>query len=174
MKKQYSLAIILSHILIIVGCSRQTEIDEIALSTSLSEEVMLEEDHPIKVVDEQAPESTSLLEGSIEDEILKVSIHAEIEADLLNYKTEIIFINKIKQSIDLIADCGSFISNDNFANSEDSCLAVDSMLLKKSIKESRTIHLPKDYFNNKEITVRYRQEKIVKELIVQMKNVDKL
>jgi len=173
MKKSFSLTIILIQILFIVGCNRQPENEEMNVqSTSLNEEVKLQEVQPIQVVEEQALESPSQLEGSNEDKILKVSIQAQIEADLMNYKTEILFINKSEQSIDLIADCGLFISNDNFADSADSCLAVESMLLKKSSKESRTIQLPKDYFNNKELKVRYRQEKIVKELIIQVKALD--
>ena len=64
-----------------------------------SEEVIIVEEVP------------SELKGSIEDEALRVSILAEIDADKINYKTTIEFTNKTGKSLDLLFDCGLLISN---------------------------------------------------------------
>jgi hypothetical protein len=116
-------------------------------------------------------EVPSQLSGSIEDEALRVTIHAEIELDNINYKTNIVFSNKNEKSMDLIYDCGLLISNDNFAQSTGDCLAVESMLLKKNQKETQTIILPKEFFDNDNnlITIRYRHDEIMKCLKIQLK-----
>jgi hypothetical protein len=116
----------------------------------------------------------SQLKGSIEDEALRVSILAEIDADKINYKTNIVFSNKTGKSLDLVFDCGLLISNDKFASSTGVCLAVESMQLKKNNKEKQTIILPKDFFDidSKLITVRYRQDKITKNLEIQLQSVE--
>jgi hypothetical protein len=100
-----------------------------------------------------------------------VSILAEIDADEINYKTNIVFSNKTGKSLDLIFDCGLLISNDKFASRMgESCLAVESMLLKKNNKYTTTIILPKEFFgiDNKMITVRYRQDKLTKDLEIHL------
>jgi hypothetical protein len=113
------------------------------------------------------------LKGSNEDEALRVSILAEIDPDKINYKTNIVFSNKTGKSLDLVFDCGLLISNDKLASNTGTCPAVESMLLKKNNKEKQTIILPKEFFDidSKLITVRYRQDKLMKHLEVQLQGV---
>jgi hypothetical protein len=131
----------------------------------------IEKGHSEEQIVEEVP---SQLKGSTEDHALRVSILAEIDADKINYKTNIVFSNKTGKSLDLVFDCGLLISNDKFASSTDVCLAVESMLLKKNNKEKQTIILPKDFFDidRKLITVRYRQDKITKNLEIQLQKVE--
>jgi hypothetical protein len=128
-----------------------------------------------RIVNEEriVQEVPSQLKGTIEDEALRVSILAEIEADKINYKTNIVFSNKTGRSLDLIVDCGLLISNDKFASSMGEsydCPAVESMLLKKNNKYTTTIILSKEFFgiDNTMVTVRYRQDKLTKDLQIQL------
>jgi hypothetical protein len=132
----------------------------------------IEKGHSEEQIVEVVP---SQLKGSIEDEALRVSIIAEIDADKINYKANIVFSNKTGKSLDLVFDCGLLISNDKFALSTgEICLTVESMLLKKNSKETKTIIIPKEFFDidSKLITVRYRQEKITKDLEIQLQGVE--
>lgn len=147
--------------------AKGTEEDLINHEVVAHEEVKSTENSEERIVEEVPSE----LNGSIEDESIRVSIHAEIEVDKMHYKTNIIFSNKSDKSLDLFYDCGLLISNDNFASNKGDCPAVESMLLKKNNKERQTVILPKDFYNrdNKIITIRYRQDKITNELKMKLK-----
>jgi len=121
--------------------------------------------------DERLPNQ---LFGMIEDEILKIIINANIDEEMMNYNTIIEFINKSDGSIDLIADCGLFISNDEYATKDTICLAVESKLLKKNSHENQSIMLDKEFLNtdSKIITIKYRQDKITKDLQLLLKEGD--
>jgi hypothetical protein len=154
--------------IIIVSLTSCSSLEDINNNTS-----KLNTHSEVRIVEEErvVEEVPSQLKGYIEDEALRVSILAEIDADEINYKTNIVFSNKTGKSLDLIFDCGLLISNDKFASSMgESCLAVESMLLKKNNKYTTTIILPNEFFgiDNKMVTVRYRQDKLTKDLQIQL------
>jgi hypothetical protein len=118
--------------------------------------------------EEQAEkEVADQLKGSSEDEALKVSLLAEIDADKKSYKIDLVITNKTSHPLDLLYDCGLLISNDKFASSdEETCIAVESMMLKKKDREERSMIVPLGFFgsDNNTIIVRYRQNSITKNL----------
>ncbi|OAB47208.1 hypothetical protein [Paenibacillus antarcticus] len=61
----------------------------------------IEKGNSEEIIVEKVP---SQLKGYIEDEVLKVSILAEIDADKMNYKTNNVFSNKTDKSLDLVFD----------------------------------------------------------------------
>jgi len=110
------------------------------------------------------------LKGSIEDELLKVSILAQIESDSQDYMTNIEFYNKSGKSLNLVFDCGLLISNDQFVSKSGECPAVESMLLKKDKRESVSVVLSRKFFAtaNDVITIRYRQDTATKDLEIKL------
>jgi len=107
--------------------------------------------------------------GSAEDEVLSVSMLAELDANN-NYTAKVTFRNKTIDSLELIYDCGLLISRERYKSDQENCLAVESMLLKKNQEETMMITIASDFFDTKNdaITVRYRHARTTTELEIQL------
>lgn len=94
------------------GCNSLEDIDNnVSESNNFDPPVMEREENKLinqgevveKRIDEKVPNQ---LIGGTEDEIIRVSILAEIESDKTKYITKIIFNNKTEKSLELVYDCG--------------------------------------------------------------------
>lgn len=160
------------------GCSSLLAIDDFSESNThhVHAEAAIESfEASIPVEQEQTnegdvKEAPDQLTGFVENEIMRVSLLAQLESDRTNYKTTIEFHNKSGKSVDLIFDCGLLISNDQFAPKTGDCPAVESMLLKKNGRESVSVSLPRAFFDVADnlITIRYRQDSSPNDLEIQL------
>lgn len=178
MSRLFLLLGVIITISFVTGCSTPQAIDEISESSpsqAITETAIEYTQAPFPI--ENGPlneplvkETPGQLKGFAEDESLSVSLLAQIESDHNDYKTNIEFHNKSDKSLDLVFDCGLLISNDQFALKQGDCPAVESMLLKKNMKETQALVLSKNFFEiaNNVITVRYRQDQKTKDLEVKL------
>lgn len=166
----------------VTGCSSLQAIDDFSESNShhahaeteiepIEASIPVEQEQTNEGAVKEAPDQ---LTGFVEDEILRVSLLAQLESDRTDYKTTIEFHNKSGKSVDLIFDCGLVLSNDHFAAKAGSCPAVESMLLKKNGRESVTVSLSRAFFDvaDNVITIRYRQDSSPKDLEVKLEASD--
>jgi hypothetical protein len=142
-------------------------INSVEYSAGTTKEISMADKAPEEQITDQLP---GRIDGFHEDEAIGVRIHAEYDTENQYYKTTIVFTNKTMNSMDIVADCGLFISKDHFEAGTD-CPAVESMLVKKNSSETQIMYLPGEFFNklDEDISVKYRQGQTVKVINIQMK-----
>lgn len=149
------------------GGGEGDNLTEIA-NTEIAELTGSETEEELEEAVEEWPER---LAGEGEAELLSVRILAEIEADRQQYNTTMVFSNKSDSALSILYDCGLLLSNDRFAPKAGICPSVESMLLKGGGEETLTVTLPAAFFNTEDrmITVRYRQDNVMHELLIGMR-----
>ena len=89
----------------------------------------------------------SLFTGKNGDEIIDVLVGASLDPESKFYRTSILIMNKASEMIDIVADCGSYVSYlENFEAEGNNCLAVESMGIYKNSDVRSIIEIPKKYF----------------------------
>lgn len=163
-------------VFITASCSSPKAIDNLSESSPYHSDAEIERIQTLLPIENEQLEEPLLqdvpsqLKGSVEDEALRVMLSTQLEADQTSYKTDMEFHNKSETSLDLMFDCGLLISNDQFAPDTGDCPAVESMLLKRNKRESRSVTLSGEFFDksNNVITIRYRQNTATKNLEIKL------
>ncbi len=106
-------------------------------------------------------EELPLFDGENEDEVIHVLVEASLDPESKTYRIEIIITNKANEMIDIIADCGSYVSYPKDSEGErNSCPTVESMGIYKNSDVKSIIDIPTKYFIRNEfiLTVTYRMD----------------
>lgn len=105
----------------------------------------------------QKPESGSegvpgLLSGDLSDAVIKVEAAAVLNSENSYYDATVTIHNLLDERVELIADCGSFVSYRIGKEEGDTdslvCAAVHSMLLPKKSAETFTLEIPPQRYKN--------------------------
>ncbi|WP_068785632.1 hypothetical protein [Paenibacillus phocaensis] len=100
------------------------------------------------------------LAGQIEDKVLKVTANATRSEDGSEYELEVTLSNKTGTMVDIIADCGSYITIVHEEQPRDNreCAAVHSMGISKHSSETKQYDLPVGVIDNEELLIQIRYE----------------
>ncbi|RRJ65903.1 hypothetical protein EHV15_25510 [Paenibacillus oralis] len=103
------------------------------------------------------PEQMSARE---EDDFLKVEGRAVLKEEGTSYELEVTITNKTDTMVDILADCGSFVTYapESPPREDSMCAAVHSMGIRKNDSVTEQYDIPREHVQNGTLTIKVRYE----------------